>query len=115
MLTFNGLGWPHTPRIDLVQGDTVHWRFVNVSALEHPLHLHGSYFRVDAKGDGARGHDLRARGPAPGRDGARASGQTMSMTWSPLHSGNWIFHCHIREPHHTARVLRDGPAHALEP
>jgi FtsP/CotA-like multicopper oxidase with cupredoxin domain len=95
ILTFNGLGWPHTPRIDLVQGDTVHWRFVNVSALEHPLHLHGAYFRVDAKGDG---HADSVYAPDDRRLAVTERllpGQTMSMTWSPLHSGNWVFHCHI--------------------
>lgn len=94
-LAFNGLGWPHTPRIDLVQGDTAHWRFVNVSGLEHPLHLHGSFFRVDAKGDG---HADSIYAPEDRRMAVTElvlPGQTMSMTWSPLHAGNWVFHCHI--------------------
>jgi FtsP/CotA-like multicopper oxidase with cupredoxin domain len=95
MITFNGLGWPHTPRIDLVQGDTVHWRFVNVSALDHPIHLHGAYFRVDAKGDG-QVDSIYA--PEDGRLAVTElvlAGRTMDMTWSPLRSGNWILHCHF--------------------
>ena len=94
-LAFNGLGWPHTPRIDLVQGDTARWRIVNVSGLEHPLHLHGSFFRVDARGDG---HEDSIYAPADRRMAVTElvlPGQTMSMTWSPVHSGNWVFHCHI--------------------
>jgi len=94
-LAFNGLGWPHTPRLDLVQGDTAHWRFVNVSGLEHPLHLHGSFFRVDAKGDG---HADSIYAPEDRRMAVTElvlPGQTMSMTWSPLHAGNWVLHCHI--------------------
>jgi FtsP/CotA-like multicopper oxidase with cupredoxin domain len=95
MLAFNGLGWPHTPRIDLAQGDTVHWRFVNVSNLEHPLHLHGSYFRVDAKGDG---HADTIYAPEDRRMAVTElvlPGRTVSMTWTPVHSGNWILHCHF--------------------
>jgi len=94
-LALNGLGWPHTPRIDLVQGDTAHWRFVNVSGLEHPLHLHGSYFRVDAKGDG---HADSIYAPEDRRMAVTElvlPGQTLSMAWSPAHSGNWVIHCHI--------------------
>ena len=95
IITFNGLGWPHTPRIDLARGDTVYWRFVNVSGLDHPLHLHGAFFRVDAKGDG---HIDSTYAPEDRRLAVTESvlaGQTMSLTWSPLHSGNWIFHCHL--------------------
>ena len=43
----------------------------------------------------ACGHDICAGGPAHGRDGACWPGQTMSMTWTPVHSGNWLFHCHF--------------------
>ena len=94
-LSFNGLAWPNTERLDLVQGDTVHWRFLNVSALEHPLHLHGFYYRVDSRGDGA--HDSTFA-PADRRltvTELMLQGQTMSMTWAPTRSGNWIFHCHF--------------------
>jgi len=95
MLAFNGLGWPHTPRIDLTQGDTVHCRFVNVSSLEHPLHLHGAYFRVDAKGDGESDSIYAPNDRRLAVTELVLPGRTMSMTWSPVHSGNWVFHCHI--------------------
>jgi FtsP/CotA-like multicopper oxidase with cupredoxin domain len=94
-LAFNGLEWPHTERIDLVQGDTTRWRFINATVLPHPLHLHGSFFRVDAKGDG---HTDSIYAPDDRRLAVTElvlPGQTMSMTWSPMHSGNWVFHCHI--------------------
>ena len=53
-MAINGLSWPHTERIDLTQGDSVHWRVINLTELDHPMHLHGFYFRVDAKGNGVR-------------------------------------------------------------
>jgi manganese oxidase len=94
-LQFNGHAWPNTERLDLVQNDTVHWRFLNLSALEHPLHLHGFYYRVDSRGDGARDSTFA---PADRRltvTELMIPGQTMSMTWAPTRSGNWIFHCHL--------------------
>jgi FtsP/CotA-like multicopper oxidase with cupredoxin domain len=104
ILAFNGLGWPHTPLIDLVQGDTVHWRFVNVTPFEHPLHLHGTYFRVDTKGDGLVDSTYAPEDRRLAVTEVVLPGQTMSMTWAPLHAGNWIFHCHFAS-HMTRREL----------
>jgi manganese oxidase len=95
IITFNGLAWPHTPRIDMAQGDTLHWRFVNVTPLEHPLHLHGSYYRVDAKGDGLVDSVYSPEDRRLAVTELVLPGQTMSMTWTPVHAGNWVFHCHI--------------------
>jgi len=114
IIAFNGLGWPYTPRIDMAQGDTVHWRFVNVTGLEHPLHLHGSFFRVDAKGDGAVDSIYAPEDRRMAVTELVLPGQTMDMTWTPRHSGNWILHCHIAS-HATKREYfeadRRMPAH----
>lgn len=110
MLAFNGLGWPHTPRIDLAQGDTVYWRFVNVSGLEHPLHLHGSYFRVDAKGDGVLDSVYAPEDRRMAVTELVLPGRTMAMSWTPVHSGNWVFHCHISS-HITKREYFDADRH----
>lgn len=114
ILAFNGLGWPHTPRIDMAQGDTAHWRFVNVTGLEHPLHLHGSFFRVDAKGDGSVDTVYAPEDRRMAVTELVLPGQTMDMTWTPRHSGNWVFHCHIAS-HVTKREYfemdRRMPAH----
>ncbi len=94
-LAFNGLSWPHTESLTAAQGDSLHWRFVNVTPFEHPLHLHGFYFRVDAKGDGVRD---TIYAPADRRLGVTEvvlPNQTMSLTWAPTRAGNWIFHCHF--------------------
>ena len=97
VLAFNGRSWPHTERLQLVQGDSVHWRFVNASGLDHPLHIHGFFFRVDSKGDGVR-DTVYARGE--GRMGVTeylVPGQTTALSWYPDRSGNWIFHCHFAD------------------
>lgn len=104
IVAFNGLGWPYTSRIDLSQGDTVHWRFVNLTGLEHPLHLHGSYFRVDARGDGTMDSIYAPEDRRMAVTELVLPGQTMAMTWSPVHSGNWILHCHVAS-HITKREL----------
>ena len=58
---FNGKAWPHNERITFTQGDSVHFRVHQRSPpIEHPLHLHGFYYRVTRHG-GAR---ARQRGPA---------------------------------------------------
>ena len=95
VITFNGQSWPYTPRIDMTQGDTTHWRFINATSLPHPLHLHGSYFRIDAKGDGLQDSIYSSEDRRLAVTELVQPGQTMSMTWSPAHSGNWVFHCHI--------------------
>ena len=94
-LVINGRSWPHTERIDVTQGDSLRWRWINLTGLEHPMHLHGFYFNVDAVGDGARYTSY-------GRDERRTAvterlvaGATMAISWSPTRPGNWIFHCHF--------------------
>ena len=94
-LSFNGRSWPHTESLTATQGDSLHWRFVNLTPFEHPLHLHGFYFTVDAKGDGVRD---TAYGPGARRLGVTEvvlPGQTMGISWLADRSGNWIFHCHL--------------------
>jgi manganese oxidase len=76
------------------QGDTVRWRVINFTGRPHPMHLHGFYFRVDARGD-RPGGGLRAGGAADGRDGGPAAAETMRITWVPTEPGNWVFHCHF--------------------
>ena len=53
-LVFNGLAWPHTGRLTHTVGDTVHWRVINATRRAHPMHLHGFYYRVDARGSPVR-------------------------------------------------------------
>jgi FtsP/CotA-like multicopper oxidase with cupredoxin domain len=94
-LAFNGKAWPHNERITLPQGDSVHWRFVNLAAIEHPLHLHGFYYRVERLG-GERGDSA----VPPERQFLQnmqtmPMGGTMSISWLPTTPGNWVFHCHF--------------------
>ncbi|HUR92354.1 MAG TPA: multicopper oxidase domain-containing protein, partial [Gemmatimonadaceae bacterium] len=94
-LAINGLSWPYTERLAATQGDSLRWRVVNMSVLEHPMHLHGFYFRVDATGNSARDSIYSAPDRRMTVTELLLPGRTMAMTWSPSKSGNWIFHCHF--------------------
>lgn len=94
-MTINGLSWPHTERLDYTQGDSVRWRVVNLTGADHPMHLHGFYFRVDAKGDGVRD---TAYAPPDRRMAVTEvvlPFQTMALAWTPTRPGNWLYHCHF--------------------
>lgn len=94
-MMINGASWPHTERLGYVVGDTVRWRIINANAAAHPLHLHGFYFTVTARGDGrldtlyAEGQQRRVVTELLPLNG------TMAMTWVPERPGNWLFHCHL--------------------
>jgi len=113
-LAFNGKEWPHNERITLAQGDSVHWRFVNLAAIEHPLHLHGFYYRVERRG-GQRGDSA----VAPSQQFLQNMqtlpiGGTMSIAWVPTTPGNWVFHCHFASHVGEAVTLHGSPdAHTV--
>jgi manganese oxidase len=91
----NGRSWPHTERLDYEQGETVRWRVINFTGRPHPMHLHGFYFNVDA-----RGNLLRERVYAPEERRLVVTevlepAETMRMSWTPTEPGNWVFHCHF--------------------
>jgi FtsP/CotA-like multicopper oxidase with cupredoxin domain len=91
----NGRPWPNTERFTYDVGDSVRWRVVNATNDVHPLHLHGFYFRVDARGDVSRDTTYWASERRMAVTERVEPGQTMSIAWSPDRPGGWIFHCHL--------------------
>ncbi len=91
----NGKMFPYTESFTYTVGDSVRWRVINASDREHPMHLHGFFYRLDALGD-ARADTLFSadRRPFVVTDNL-LSGTSMAVTWSPNRPGNWVFHCHI--------------------
>jgi len=94
-LAINGKSWPYTERISATVGDTLRWHVVNVSTRNHPMHLHGFYFRL-----ASRGTQLATKWFPPGEGQLDvtedlSTWHTMFMTWTPDRPGNWLFHCHI--------------------
>ncbi len=95
ILAVNGRTWPFNERLEYGVGDTVRWRVVNGAFNWHPMHLHGFFYRVDARGDGLRDtvyEDAQQRAVVTE---LMPSGSTMAVTWSPSRAGNWLFHCHL--------------------
>jgi FtsP/CotA-like multicopper oxidase with cupredoxin domain len=94
-LVINGRPWPYTERLTYTMGDSIRWRLINASWAPHPMHRHGFYYQVDARGDLARD---TLYWPAQRRMAVTElmlPGQTMALAWSPDRPGWWIFHCHL--------------------
>ena len=104
----NGKAWPNTERYAYAIGDSVRFRVINASSQTHPMHLHGFYFRVDARGDGGVDslYDASGRRAPPQSVVTEriVPWSTIFMTWVPERAGNWMFHCH--DNYH---VLRNRP------
>ena len=91
----NGKGWPHTDRIQLKQGDSTRFRVINAIPLWHPMHLHGFFYRVVARGmwnkDGPIPEPMR---PLVNTDLLQPAG-TLTFDFAPTTPGNWLMHCHF--------------------
>ena len=94
-LAINGRSWPYTERLVATRGDTLRWRIVNGTQREHPMHLHGFYYRMLS--EGIPGGDSAI---APAKRQHRVTYEmhpftAMQMEWVAAREGNWLFHCHI--------------------
>ncbi len=91
----NGRSWPDTERLEYRVDESVRWRWVNPSSSQHPLHLHGQYFRVVKDGDNHVEIDRPATTPSFVVTENLQIGRTLVMEWAPREAGRWLFHCHI--------------------
>jgi FtsP/CotA-like multicopper oxidase with cupredoxin domain len=90
----NGLSWPDTERLTYLIGDPVHWRVINLSTQQHPMHLHGFYFDVESLGNASTETAFRDTQKPRVVTQLMGPGSTLRMTWRPERVGNWLFHCH---------------------
>jgi manganese oxidase len=91
----NGKAWPHTERLTLEQGDSTRFRVINAIPLHHPMHLHGFYYRVEARGSWDKdGPIARPLQPLLNTD-LLPPGGTLTLSFVPTTPGNWLFHCHF--------------------
>lgn len=91
----NGKSWPFTERLEYTAGSDVHWRWINPSSQVHPMHLHGSYYRVDSMGDGESDTAFAPEMRKTVVTQLMPVGGTMTTDWQPERPGRWLFHCHI--------------------
>ena len=104
LFVINGRSWPATEQMSATVGDTVRWRVINATPGVHPMHLHGFYFRVDARGDGMTDSTYGEGSGDLVVTERMVGASTMAMTWVPERPGNWLFHCHL-----TAHFSPRGP------
>jgi len=87
--TINGKSYPATEAINVKRGRTVLLRVIGGGQFTHPMHLHGTDFRVVAK-DGhplAQPYSADVIGVAPG--------ERYDLAFTATEPGKWVFHCHI--------------------
>ncbi|CAN5637094.1 hypothetical protein BH23GEM3_BH23GEM3_02790 [soil metagenome] len=94
ILTINGLAWPHTERVSARVGEPVHWRVVNSTPSEHPMHLHGAYFTVTGVGTAEQFNRYAPEDRRTVVTEHMQAESTFDMTWTPQAAGGWLFHCH---------------------
>lgn len=95
IFVINGRAWPRTKRYVGAVGEEMRFRVLNATEDGHPMHLHGSYFRVDARGveraDTVYGESQRRMVVTE----YMRPGTTMTMSWTPDRPGGWLMHCHL--------------------
>lgn len=112
--TINGKAWPHTERLTLRQGDSTTFRVINTIALFHPMHLHGFYYRVKARGDWARDGPLAPEMQPLINTDLLAPGGTLTLAFAPTTPGNWVFHCHFASHVDETVTLTGSPRDSAE-
>lgn len=113
LMVINGKSWPDTERLDYTVGDSVRWRWINATASSHPMHLHGFYYDVEARGSAAAdtAYDEAHRRRVVTE--LMLPGGTMGVRWTPSQPGNWIFHCHFAFHVSNELYLAPHAAHAM--
>jgi manganese oxidase len=81
--TINGRSFPATERLTYERGQIVHWAVFNASPMNHPMHLHGFYYRLDRPDT----QDEVTHAFYPG--------EAEELSWTANRAGYWMFHCHI--------------------
>ncbi len=88
--TINGKSYPDTDPVNVAAGQRVLFRLVNAGQFAHPIHLHGTSFRVVARdGHAVPSGAVERRDTITLESGERAD---IEFTEPP---GKWILHCHI--------------------
>jgi manganese oxidase len=113
--TINGKSWPYNERLSFRMGDEARWRWINATGAIHPMHMHGSYYRIEAIGNGERNEPYAPEMRPMVVTHLMTPGTTMETTWSPASPGHWLFHCHLMahlDPGRSLSAIRQhAPSH----
>jgi FtsP/CotA-like multicopper oxidase with cupredoxin domain len=100
--SFDGKTLAEDGTIRILRGEVVRITLVNDTMMDHPLHLHGHFFRVLDGDDGKAPLKHTLNVPPMGR---------RTIEFDANESGDWFFHCHVL--YHMdagmARVFSYGP------
>ncbi|MBZ5719583.1 MAG: multicopper oxidase domain-containing protein [Acidobacteriia bacterium] len=96
VVTINGKSYPFTEPLEYTAGDTVRWRVINPGFAEHPMHLHGAFYKLLSLGDSDSDTQFAGNDRQSVVTQVVKPASTMMMEWSPEHVGRWLFHCHFQ-------------------
>jgi len=96
VVTINGKSYPYTEPLEYTAGDTIRWRVINPSFSEHPMHLHGAFYKVLSLGNFETDTAFTGADRQSVVTEDLPAGDTMMMEWTPEHAGRWLFHCHFQ-------------------
>ena len=91
----NGKAFPYTERLTLPLGDSVRFRVLNTLTLYHPMHLHGFYYRVLARGSWDKDGPIAPPMQPLLNTDLLPPASTLTLAFVPTTPGNWLFHCHF--------------------
>ena len=89
--TVNGKAFPDTERIEVKRGEVVRLRLENVGQFTHPMHLHGSFFKVVA----TDGNSVPAAVQLTKDTIAVNPGERYDIEFVADNPGTWVLHCHV--------------------
>lgn len=91
LFTINGASAPALPVLSVREGETETWLFQNDSEMDHPMHVHGLFFRVlDLNGTAPAHVGWKDTVNVPAKSRLRVLLQYDAV-------GRWLYHCHILE------------------
>jgi manganese oxidase len=97
IVSINGKSYPYTEPLEYTQGETIRWRVINASFFEHPMHLHGAFYKLLTLGDAETETAYAEADQQSVVTENLGAAHTMMMEWKPQHPGRWLFHCHFQE------------------
>lgn len=89
--SINGGSFPDVEPIHARPDDVEIWRLVNKTEMDHPIHLHGMFFRVlDVEGEAPAHYGWKDTVNVPQK-------KTLRFVVRYGGAGTWMYHCHILE------------------
>ncbi len=93
LFTVNGATFPDVPLIEAAVGDLLRFEVNNTSEMDHPFHVHGTFFQVLSSAGGATAMEMLAN-----KDTVIVP-QMSTLRFAARFDepGGWMYHCHILE------------------